>query len=64
MGKRPLAHINSEMLEWARRERGYDIVTAAKKIGITPEKLKYCEEGEEQLTLHQLRNAAWVAISY
>jgi Zn-dependent peptidase ImmA (M78 family) len=48
------------MLSWARKERGYSIEEAAKKIRVTPEKLKACELGTERLTFAKFRKAAWV----
>ncbi|TQE98123.1 MAG: ImmA/IrrE family metallo-endopeptidase [Spiribacter salinus] len=57
---RVFAHINPMMLVWAREQRGFDRITAAKKIGIAPEKLAACEDpaDDAELTIPQLRNAS------
>ncbi len=61
MGRYIVALANPAILKWARRSIGYEIEVAAKKIGISnPEKLKKAEEGKEELTINQLRNAARV----
>ncbi len=48
------------MLVWAREERGLSLQTAAKRVGIRPERLAASESGNEKLTFPQLRKAAWV----
>lgn len=53
---RTLAIVKPELLVWAREDAGYDLETAAKKIGVKPEKLAACEQGRERLTVNQLRN--------
>lgn len=46
---------NPDVLAWARLAAGYDLPTAAKKIGVDPERLRKWETGREQPTLGQLR---------
>jgi Zn-dependent peptidase ImmA (M78 family) len=53
---RTLAIVKPELLVWAREDAGYDIATAAKKIGVKPEKLAACELDQDKLTVNQLRN--------
>lgn len=53
---RTQAIVKPELLVWAREDAGYDIDTAAKRIGVKPEKLAACEQGRERLTVNQLRN--------
>ena len=52
------AHINPDVLRWAREERGFALEEAAKKIRVSPEKLAASERGEDKLTFPQLRAAA------
>lgn len=60
MVRGPPALVNHELLIWARKERGYELEEAAKKIGVTTEKLAACESDLDHLTIAQFRNAAWV----
>lgn len=50
------ANVNPQLLVWARKTASYDIVVAAKKIGVKAEKLKSWEEGKTSPTVSQLRN--------
>ncbi|WP_373033284.1 ImmA/IrrE family metallo-endopeptidase [Sulfurovum sp.] len=52
------ANINPLLLIWAREISRMDMHYAAKKLGVTEDKLKSWEFGEEQPTVKQLRNAA------
>ena len=58
MGKSPFAEINREILLWARETSGMEISDAAKKIGITPERLEEWESGESYPTVKRLRKLA------
>lgn len=61
MALRILANINHEILRWARETSGLSLELAAKKIGISkPEKLRGFEQGEEQPSISQIRNASRV----
>lgn len=50
-----LAFIKPELLAWAREEAGLTPEIAARRAGLTIEKLLACEQGDAQLTLNQLR---------
>src|SRR5215207_2301443 len=50
-----LAFIKPELLVWAREEAGLTLEVAARRAGVTIEKLIACEQGDAQLTLNQLR---------
>ena len=55
MSKRVYAPVNPEMLEWARNSVSYDIVGAAKRIGIkNPARLEEFEKGTKLPTTIQL----------
>ncbi len=58
MSPRTLAHATPELPRWARTSAGYDIASAAKRIGIMPEKLEAGESGGANLTLRQAERAA------
>lgn len=58
MAKSVPALIEPRVLEWARTTAGYSVESAAKKIGVKPEKLAACEAGEDRLTFSQLETAA------
>lgn len=58
MAERVHALITPAVLLWAREQRGLPLEIAAKKIGITVEKLVACEVGSDQLSIPQLRAAA------
>jgi Zn-dependent peptidase ImmA (M78 family)/DNA-binding XRE family transcriptional regulator len=50
--------VNPRVLVWARSERGLDTITAAERLGITPEELVALEDGEVQPTVTLLRKMA------
>ncbi len=52
------AIINPELLVWGRETIGYDQESAAKKIGVKPERLADWEEGERRPTVKQLFKVA------
>lgn len=52
------AIVKPELLVWARETAGYSLAAAAKKIGISEEKLREAEAGNELLTFRQLQQAA------
>ena len=56
MGK--AENINPEILTWAREKACLSLDEAAKKIGVTPEKLKSIEAGEEKLARSSLSKLA------
>lgn len=58
MPKRVTAPVNKEVLIWARVAIGYDVPTAAKKIGVKPEKLKEWEGGGSRPSFPQLKKIA------
>ncbi len=60
MAQRILAHVNPEVLRWARESAGYDIDIVARKTGVTVERLQAFEAGALCPTLNQLRNIAKV----
>lgn len=52
--------INPELLVWARESAGYDTTSAARRVGVSQDKLESIEAGEMQITYAQLRKAAEV----
>ena len=60
MAKSIKAKINSELLKWARESVHFGLAEAAKSIGTTPDRLALWEEGQEQITVAKLRDAARV----
>lgn len=52
------ATVKPDVLRWARESIGYDVATAAHRIGVRPEKLEEAERGDHQLTLRQAETAA------
>lgn len=58
MAERVQALITPAILVWAREQRGLPLDVAAKKIGVSPEKLVACEMGNDHLSIPQLRAAA------
>lgn len=54
----PHAHINPEMLRWARGRVGFDIGRAAAAAGVKPEQLERWEMGEDQPTFRQAQSIA------
>ncbi|MBL8164048.1 MAG: ImmA/IrrE family metallo-endopeptidase, partial [Anaerolineae bacterium] len=55
MSSRVFAPIEADLLVWARQSIGYDMTHAAKKIGISEDKLRSWESGDAQPTVTQLR---------
>jgi Zn-dependent peptidase ImmA (M78 family)/transcriptional regulator with XRE-family HTH domain len=55
---RTLAHVTPQVLRWARESIGYEVDEAARRIGVTPEKLEGAEAGDLMLTLRQAEKAA------
>ena len=53
MAKRIEALVNPQMLIWARQKSGYDLVGAAKRVGVPPERLQAWEKGELRPTINQ-----------
>lgn len=58
MAKSSPALIEPTLLVWARTTAGYSVEGAAKKIGVTAEKLAACETGEDRITFSQLESAS------
>ena len=58
--KTPEARIRPELLAWARTSLGLPPDLAAKKLGVSPERLLSWESGEARPTVAQLRTAAQV----
>lgn len=54
------AKINPQILKWARETRGFSIEEAAKKISIKNDTLLKAENGDEEISISQLRKAAEV----
>jgi Zn-dependent peptidase ImmA (M78 family) len=54
----PQAHINHEVLRWARRRVGMDIGAAAIAAGVKPEQLERWETGDDLPTFRQAQNIA------
>ena len=52
--------IKPELLVWARESAGYDISSAASRLGVNQEKLENIEAGKAQITYAQLRKAGEV----
>lgn len=48
------ALVNADMLRWARDSAGFDLDIAAKKIGVSSDKLFLWEEGDSRPTVKQL----------
>ncbi|MBK6993954.1 MAG: ImmA/IrrE family metallo-endopeptidase [Lewinellaceae bacterium] len=53
-----LAYVTPALLVWARESRGFDVETAAKKIGVTIERLGEWESGQNWPTFSQLQKLA------
>ena len=47
------ALVKPHMLKWIREKSGFDLFSAAKRIGIKPERLKEWEEGSRKPTIKQ-----------
>jgi Zn-dependent peptidase ImmA (M78 family)/DNA-binding XRE family transcriptional regulator len=58
MPTRVPALVKSELLVWARQKSGLELAAAAKKIGVTTERVAQWESGEAQPSISQLRKAA------
>lgn len=58
MTERARAHVTPEVLLWAREAVALNVETAARRAGVTPEKLSLAEQGEHLLTIRQARSAA------
>lgn len=58
MARTPPALIEPALLKWARASAGLTVEEAARKLGQSPERLTSWEEGDDQLTIAQLRDAA------
>lgn len=58
MAERVQALITPAILVWAREQRGIPLEVAAKKLGVSTEKLFACEMGNDHLSIPQLRTAA------
>lgn len=54
----PPAHVTPRALRWARESSGFDLETAAARIGVSTQKLEAAERGEDFLTLRQAEAAA------
>jgi len=54
----PQAHINPEMLRWARGRVGMDIGNAAAAAGVKPEQLERWENGDDLPTFRQAQHMA------
>src|SRR5262245_33826239 len=52
------AMVTPTVLEWARKESGYDPEPAAKRAGVPPEKLLAWEQGEAKPTPRQAQALA------
>lgn len=53
LGQRIEALVNPQMLVWARRRSHFDLVGAAKRVRVKPEKLQAWEEGKARPTIRQ-----------
>lgn len=58
MNRKIEAIVESNLLIWARESIGFEIESAAKKIGIKPEKLKQWEQGDSKPSIAQLKKIA------
>jgi Zn-dependent peptidase ImmA (M78 family)/transcriptional regulator with XRE-family HTH domain len=58
MARTPPAPVNPDVLRWARESAGFDIALAAKRVGVSSDRLTTWEEGRAKPTLAQLRNLA------
>lgn len=60
MSQSPPALVDRETLVWARETAGFDIPSAAKKMGIRPERLEEWEQDVSHPSIKQLRRMAKV----
>jgi len=58
MSARIDALVNPNMLVWARKKSGLDVIGAAKRIAIKPEHLESWEKGDSRPTIHQAMKLA------
>ncbi|PKB63447.1 MAG: hypothetical protein BZY80_07180 [SAR202 cluster bacterium Io17-Chloro-G2] len=58
MAKSANALIKPDLLEWTRKDAGFGVEEAARKIGTTPERLAGWEQGDSKPTVNQLRKLA------
>ncbi len=58
MGRRVEAAVKPELLVWARKSARRSIAEAAKKAGVTAERVEAWERGEQSCTVGQLRKLA------
>jgi Zn-dependent peptidase ImmA (M78 family)/DNA-binding XRE family transcriptional regulator len=58
MPRTPTAHVNPDVLRWARESAGFDTALAAKRIGVTEARITSWETGDAAPTIAQLRNVA------
>ena len=58
MGKSPKVKVEKNILLWARKTSGFDLPSAARKIGTTPARMQAWEEGSSHPTIKQLRKLA------
>ena len=49
------AHVVPQTLVWARQQAGLDVVEAARRVGITTDRLQAWERGESLPTVRQAR---------
>lgn len=54
----PPALVTPAALRWARESVGYGLEDAARRIGVSAEKLERAEFGDDHLTLRQAETAA------
>jgi Zn-dependent peptidase ImmA (M78 family)/DNA-binding XRE family transcriptional regulator len=59
-GQRVYASPERGLLAWARESAGLDLERSAKKVGVTPERLRSWETGEARPTMNQLRRLAHI----
>ncbi len=60
MGRRIEALVNPEMLVWARRRSHFDVIGAARRVGVKPERLQAWEEGKARPTVKQAMKLAQI----
>lgn len=54
------AHVNADLLVWARESINLPLADAARKLGVSEERLELWESGEGEPTIRQLRDASRV----
>lgn len=60
MARTPEVPVSGKVLEWARRQRGLTIPVAAKRLGITEDRVAEIETGDRRPSLAQLRKMSEV----